>query len=209
MNYIWFFIILISVISAAYTGKIDETVNAIWIGAQKSIEISLYLAGIMAFWLGIMKIAEKSGLVDIVAKLITPFAKKLFPDVPKDNPAIGNIALNLSANAFGLSNAATPIGIKAMEDLQKINKNKKTASNAMCTLLAMNTAGFQIIPATVIAVLAACGSKNPTEIVLPTLIVTTITFIFAIIIVNVLEKITPAQLPEKINNSEKEEVQND
>ena len=209
MNYIWFFIILISVISAAYTGKIDETVNAIWIGAQKSIEISLYLAGIMAFWLGIMKIAEKSGLVDIVAKLITPFAKKLFPDVPKDKPTIENIALNLSTNAFGLSNAATPIGIKAMEDLQKINKNKKTASNAMCTLLAMNTAGFQIIPATVIAVLAACGSKNPTEIVLPTLIVTTITFIFAIIIVKVLEKITPAQLPEKINNSEKEEVQND
>lgn len=194
MNYVWFLIIFISIISAIYTGKVDDTVNAIWIGAQKSIEIALYLAGIMAFWLGIMKIAEKSGLVDFVAKLLTPLARKLFPDVPKDNPAIGDIAMNISANAFGLANAATPIGIKAMEELQKLNTEKTSASNSMCTLLAMNTAGFQIIPATVIAVLAACGSKNPTEIVLPTLVVTTIAFLSAIIAVNVLEKIMPSQI---------------
>lgn len=194
MNYVWFLIIFISIISAIYTGKVDDTVNAIWIGAQKSIEIALYLAGIMAFWLGIMKIAEKSGLVDFVAKLLTPLARKLFPDVPKDNPAIGNIAMNISANAFGLANAATPIGIKAMEELQKLNTEKTSASNSMCTLLAMNTAGFQIIPATVIAVLAACGSKNPTEIVLPTLVVTTIAFLSAIIAVKVLEKIMPSQI---------------
>lgn len=194
MNYIWFLIIFISIISAIYTGKVDDTVNAIWIGAQKSIEIALYLAGIMAFWLGIMKIAEKSGLVDFVAKLLTPLARKLFPDVPKDNPAIGDIAMNISANAFGLANAATPIGIKAMEELQKLNTEKTSASNSMCTLLAMNTAGFQIIPATVIAVLAACGSKNPTEIVLPTLVVTTIAFLSAIIAVKVLEKIMPSQI---------------
>lgn len=194
MNYVWFLIIFISIISAIYTGKVDDTVNAIWIGAQKSIEIALYLAGIMAFWLGIMKIAEKSGLVDFVAKLLTPLARKLFPDVPKDNPAIGDIAMNISANAFGLANAATPIGIKAMEELQKLNTEKTSASNSMCTLLAMNTAGFQIIPATVIAVLAACGSKNPTEIVLPTLVVTTIAFLSAIIAVKVLEKIMPSQI---------------
>lgn len=194
MNYVWFLIIFISIISAIYTGKVDDTVNAIWIGAQKSIEIALYLAGIMAFWLGIMKIAEKSGLVDFVAKLLTPLARKLFPDVPKDNPAIGDIAMNISANAFGLANAATPIGIKAMEELQKLNTEKTSASNSMCTLLAMNTAGFQIIPATVIAVFAACGSKNPTEIVLPTLVVTTIAFLSAIIAVNVLEKIMPSQI---------------
>lgn len=206
MNYVWFFIIFISIISAVYTGKVDAMVNAIWDGAQKAIEVALYLAGIMAFWLGIMKIAEKSRLVDCIAKLLTPFARKLFPDVPKDNPAIADIAMNISANAFGLANAATPIGIKAMEELQKLNKDKTSASNSMCTLLAMNTTGFQIIPATVIAILAACGSKNPTEIVLPTLIVTTITFLFAIVIVKVLEKVMP---PQVVCDEKSMEVLND
>ncbi len=193
MNYIWFFIILISILSAAYTGRINEVVNAIMKGAQTSIEIALYLAGIMAFWLGIMKIAEKSGLVAKISLLLKPVAKKLFQEVPEDNPAIGDIAMNFSANAFGLSNAATPIGIKAMKELQKLNKDKKSASNAMCTLLAMNTAGWQLVPATVIAVLVANGSKNATEIVFPTLIVTTITFVSAIVIVKVLEKFSPPQ----------------
>ena len=193
MNYIWFFIILISILSAAYTGRINEVVNAIMKGAQTSIEIALYLAGIMAFWLGIMKIAEKSGLVAKISLLLKPVAKKLFQEVPEDNPAIGDIAMNFSANAFGLSNAATPIGIKAMKELQKLNKDKKSASNAMCTLLAMNTAGWQLVPATVIAVLVANGSKNATEIVFPTLIVTTITFVSALVIVKVLEKFSPPQ----------------
>lgn len=194
MNYIWFFIILISIISAIFTGKIDAVVNSILTGAQKAVEIAIYLAGIMAFWLGIMKIAEKSGLIEIIAKAITPIAKLLFKEVQKDNPVIGDIAMNFTANAFGLSNAATPIGLKAMKELQKINIDKESASNSMCTLLAMNTAGFQLIPATVIAVLIASGSKNPTEIILPTLIVTTIAFISAIIIVKVLEKITKPQV---------------
>ena len=188
MNYIWFFIILISIISAIYTGKIDDVVNSIMTGAKKSIEVALYLAGIMAFWLGIMKIAEKSGLVSTIAKILKPIAHKLFPSIPENNPAIGDIAMNFTANAFGLGNAATPIGIKAMTELQKLNKNKEVASNDMCTLLAMNTAGWQLVPTTVIAVLVANGAKNPTEIVLPTLIVTTIAFISAIIAVKILEK---------------------
>lgn len=193
MNYIWFLIILISIVSAMYTGKIDAVVNAVLTGAQKSIEIALYLAGIMAFWLGIMKIAEKSGLVGLIAKGLTPFAKLLFPDLPKGSPAVGDIAMNFTANAFGLANAATPIGIKAMNELQKLNKDKDSASNDMCTLLAMNTAGFQLVPTTVIAILAACGSKNPTDIIFPTLIVTSIAFTFALIVVKVLEKLFPAQ----------------
>lgn len=206
MNYIWFLIILVSILSAAYTGRINDVVNAIMTGAQASVKIALYLAGIMAFWLGIMKIAEKSGLVAGISRLLTPVAKKLFPDVPKDNPAIGDIAMNFSANAFGLSNAATPMGIKAMKELQKLNKEKKSASNDMCTLLAMNTAGWQLVPATVIAVLVANGSKNATQIVFPTLIVTTITFVSAIVIVKVLEKISPAQ---KIKVKGDEEREND
>lgn len=196
MNYIWFMIILVSTVCAAFTGKIDDVVNSILKGAQKSIEIAIYLAGIMAFWLGIMKIAEKSGLVEKISDFLTPAAKFLFPDIPKDNPAIGDIAMNFTANAFGLSNAATPMGIKAMEELQKLNKDKKSASNDMCTLLAMNTAGFQIVPTTVIAVLAAFGSKNPTAIVLPTLLVTSTAFISAIIIVKVLQRLFPPQKPE-------------
>ena len=193
MNYIWFFIILISIASAAYTGKMDSLVNSIMQGAQKSVEIAIYLAGIMAFWLGIMKIAEKSGLVSKIALQLTPIAKKLFPDLPKDSPAIGDIAMNFTANAFGLANAATPIGIKAMKELQKHNIDKNSASNEMCTLLAMNTAGWQIVPTTVLAVLVASGSKNPTEIIFPTLIVTTIAFLSAIVGVKLLEKFTPAQ----------------
>ena len=122
----------------------------------------------------------------------------LFPDLKKDSPAIGDIAMNFSANAFGLSNAATPIGIKAMEELQKLNKDKNSASNDMCTLLAMNTAGFQLVPATVIAVLAACGAKNPSEIVLPTLLVTSFSFVFAIVIVKVLEKFSKPQIASSL-----------
>lgn len=202
MNYIWFLIIFVSIVCAAYTGKIDAVVNSVLTGAQKSIEIAIYLAGIMAFWLGIMKIAEKSGLVSCIADALTPIAKKLFPDIPKDNPAIGDIAMNFTANAFGLSNAATPMGIKAMNELQKLNKDKESASNDMCTLLAMNTAGFQIIPTTVIAILAAFGAKNPTQIVIPTLIVTSISFFSALIIVKILEKISPPQQkqPEEFND---------
>ena len=193
MNYIWFFIIFISIVCAAFTGRIDAVVRAVLEGAQKSVEVALYLAGIMAFWLGIMRIAEKSGVVGFIAGLLTPIARRLFPEIPESSPAIGDIAMNFTANAFGLSNAATPMGLKAMEELQKLNKEKKSASNAMCTLLAMNTAGFQIVPATAIAVLASFGAKNPTEIVLPTLIVTTFAFVSALVIVKILEKLTPPQ----------------
>ena len=147
----------------------------------------------MAFWLGVMKIAEKSELVNLISKLLAPVAKFLFPSVPKDSPVIGDIAMNFTANAIGVTNAATPIGIQALKGLQKLNKDKNSASNDMCMLVGMNTASFQLVPASVIAVLAANGAKNPTEIVFPTLIVTTISFLSAIIIAKILEKIMPAQ----------------
>lgn len=180
MNYIFYFLIVISIIAGAVNGKLSDVVNAILSGAELSVKVAFSLIGIMAFWLGMMKIAEKCGLITIIAKIIKPVTKKLFNEIPEDSPAIGDIAMSISANAFGLTNAATPIGIKAMEELQKQNKDKTTASNAMCMFLAMNTAGFQLIPATVIAVLVGIGYKNPTEIIAPTLIVTTIAFISAI-----------------------------
>ncbi len=199
MNYIWFFIILISIISAAITGRMEHLINALLSSTQKAIEVALYLAGIMAFWLGVMKIAEKSELVNLISKLLAPVAKFLFPSVPKDSPVIGDIAMNFTANAIGVTNAATPMGIQALKGLQKLNKDKSSASNDMCMLVGMNTASFQLVPASVIAVLAANGAKNPTEIVFPTLIVTTISFLSAIIIAKILEKIMPAQ---NIKNTE-------
>ena len=119
--------------------------------------------------------------------------KWLFDEIPPENPAIGNIALSFSANALGLTNAATPIGLRVMQELQEENKDKETASNAMCMFLAMNTAGFQIIPATVIAVLVAVGSKNPTEIIIHTIIVTTIAFVSAIVVAKMFQKIWKPQ----------------
>lgn len=193
MNYIFYGIIVLSIIVGAINGKLPDVVGSILTGAEKSVQIAFSLIGIMAFWLGIMKIAEKSGLVELIAKLIKPVTKRLFNEIPPEDPAIGNIAMNFSANALGLTNAATPIGIKAMQDLQKHNINKHTASNAMCMLLAMNTAGFQLIPAAVIAILVGIGYKNPTEIIAPTLLVTSFTFISAVTIAKIFQKFSPAQ----------------
>lgn len=182
MNYIFYFLIIISIIAGAINGRLSDVVNSILSGAELSVKVAFSLIGIMAFWLGMMEIAKKCGLISIFSKIIKPITKRLFNEISEDNPAIGDIAMSISANAFGLTNAATPIGIKAMEELQKENKNKDTASNAMCMFLAMNTAGFQLIPAAVIAVLISIGYKNPTEIIAPTLLVTTIAFVSAIIL---------------------------
>lgn len=202
MNFIWCFLIIISFIAGAANGKLSEVVNAILIGAENSIKVSIGICGVMVFWLGIMKIAEKSGIVDILSKILHPFAKLIFPEAASNDKAIGHIAMNFSANALGLANAATPMGLKAMDELQKINKDKSSASNSMCMLLAMNTAGFQLIPATVIAVLASTGYKNPTDIIIPTFIVTSIAFFGAIITAKLMQKIFPPQ-------SEMTEMQND
>lgn len=193
MNYIFYFLIVFSLIISAINGKIEDVVNAILSGADLSVKVAFSLIGIMTFWLGIMRIAERSGVVDYITKLLKPVAKWLFNELPPDNKAIGDIAMSFSANALGLTNAATPIGLKAMKELQEINKNKDSASNAMCMFLAMNTAGFQIIPATVIAVLVGIGYKNPTEIICPTLIVTGIAFISAIILAKIFQRFWRAQ----------------
>lgn len=193
MNYIFYFLIVISIIAGAVNGKLDAVVNSILTGAEVSVKVAFSLIGIMAFWLGMMKIAEKSGLIEFISKIIRPVTKYLFKEIPEDSPAMGDIAMSFSANAFGLTNAATPIGIKAMEELQKHNVDKSSASNAMCMFLAMNTAGFQLIPATVIAVLVGIGYKNPTSIIAPTLLVTSVTFVSAIILAKIFEHFWPEQ----------------
>lgn len=189
MNYIFVFLILISIITAIYTGKIEEVTNELLNATQRAVQVSIGLIGIMAFWLGIAKIAQKSGLINLISKLISPILKLIFNELPKNSPAFSNIALNITANALGLSNAATPFGIKAMKDIKKEENKNDIATNSMCIFLAMNTAGFQIVPATVLAILIAAGAKNPTEIILPTFIVTLSSFIFAIVIAKILAKI--------------------
>ena len=188
MNYIFYFLIVISIVAGAINGRLSDVVNAILTGAELSVKVAFSLIGIMAFWLGIMKIAEKSGLVSFIAKLLKPITKRLFNELPEDSPAIGDVAMSFSANALGLANAATPIGIKAMTEMQKQNIDPQSASNSMCVFLAMSTAGFQLIPATVIAILIGIGYKNPTEIIAPTLLVTTIAFVSAIIIAKIFQR---------------------
>lgn len=197
MNYIFYALIVLSIVIGAINGKLPDVVNSILTGAEKSVQIAISLIGIMAFWLGIMKIAEKSGLVELIAKLIKPVTRRLFDEIPPEDPAIGNVAMNFSANALGLTNAATPIGIKAMQDLQVHNKNKKTASNAMCMFLAINTASFQLVPAAVIAILVGVGYKNATEIIAPTFLVTSFTFVSAIILAKIFQRLSPPQEVEK------------
>lgn len=189
MNYIFIFLILISFIAATINGRMDIAVSEMLKATQKAVEIAIGLIGIMSFWLGIVSIAQKSGLMDKISKLLKKPILFIFPEL-KDNPqAQSNIALNISANALGLANAATPFGIKAMEEMQKENKRKRIATNSMCTFLAINTAGFQIIPATVLAIVTVGGMDNPTQIILPTLIVTSIAFISAIIFSKILERV--------------------
>ena len=199
MNYIFYFLIVISIIIGAINGKLSDVVNSILTGAELSVKVAFSLIGIMAFWLGMMKIADKCGLIKFIAKVIKPITKKLFNEIPEDSPAIGDIAMTFTANAFGLANAATPIGIKAMEELQKHNTDKTSASNAMCMFLAMSTAGFQLIPATIIAILIGIGYKNPTEIIAPTLLVTSIAFICARILAKIFQKLW---MPQKENSKE-------
>ena len=188
MNYIFFLLISISIVAGACNGTLNNVVTAMLEGCNLAVKIAFSLIGIMAFWLGIMRIAEKSGLIKILSKLIYPITKTLFKDLKEDSPALGDITMSLSANALGLTNAATPIGLKVMKELQDENPNKEEATDSMCMFLGMNTAGFQIIPATVIAVLVGVGATNPSEIILPTLIVTTLSFVAAIIVAIILRK---------------------
>jgi spore maturation protein A len=153
--------------------------------SKTSVEIALGLIGIMALWLGTMKIAEDSGLIQIIAKTLRPITIRLFPDVPSDHPAIGSIVLNMAANMLGLGNAATPLGLKAMKELQEINEHKDTATDAMCTFLAINTSSVQIIlPATVVGLMGAAAN----QIFITTIIATSLSTVAAIISVKVLAK---------------------
>ncbi|MHA7962946.1 nucleoside recognition domain-containing protein [Paenibacillus sp. CAU 1782] len=165
VNWIWLFFIVASVVVAAFTGKMDDVTAAAFDGAKSGVTVSFGLISIMVFWQGMMSIAEQAGLLKKLAAMLGPAVRWLFPDVPKDHPAMGYIMSNLSANLFGLGNAATPMGIKAMQELQKLNPHKETATAAMCTLLALNTSSITLVPTTLIAIRMNYNSANPAEII--------------------------------------------
>jgi spore maturation protein A len=174
VNWIWLFFIVAGFAVAAAQGKADVMTQAVFDGAKSGVTICFGLISILVFWMGMMRIAEQSGLLNKLAVLLRPVVRLLFPDIPKNHPAIGYIMSNMSANILGLGNAATPMGIKAMQELQKLNPDKETASPAMCTLLALNTASITLIPTTLIAIRMNYQSQNPAEIVGTTLIATAI-----------------------------------
>lgn len=167
MNYIWAGMLLVSLIVAAFTGRLDITMQEGMRAATDAITTVIGFAGVMCLWTGLMKIAEEGGMIRLICKWAKPIARRLFPDIEPESPAMGAIMLNLTANLLGMGNAATPLGIKAMGELDKLNAHSATASNAMCMFVVLNTASIQLIPTTIIAIRSAAGSIAPFEIMLP------------------------------------------
>lgn len=163
--------------------------NDLFDAAKIAFEIALYLTGALCFWLGVMKIGENAGAIQKLTKIISPFFTKIFPEVPKDHPAMGSMVMNISANMLGLDNAATPLGLKAMNDLQEINPSKDTASNAQIMFMVLNASGLTIIPVSILALRAANGAENPTDVFLPILIATYFSTLSALIYVSIRQKI--------------------
>ncbi len=164
IGYLWAALILISILTAALRGEMAVITPGIFSAAERGVRVAFGLIGTMTFWLGMMKLIESSGIMDLLNRLLRPLARLLFPRLPAGHPAMGAILMNLSANVLGLGNAATPFGIKAMEEMQKINASGDSASDEMCTFLAVNTSSITIIPATVMALRAAAGAANPADI---------------------------------------------
>ncbi len=197
LNYIWLGLMAIAIIVGAVNGRLPEVTKAAFDYAKTAVDIAIGLIGIMALWLGIMKIAEEAGFVTLIAKIIKPISKRLFPDLPSEHPAIGAMVLNIAANWLGLSNAATPLGLKAMEELQKLNPHKDTATNSMATFLALNTGSITLIPATIIGVRVTLGSANPTEIIGTTIFASVCATIFAVTGTRLLQKLPVFKIKEK------------
>jgi len=182
VNVIWASLFFIGFVFAAINGKMSEVNEAIFSGAKEAVVICIGLISVLTFWLGMMKIAELAGILKKMGQWLHPIVSKLFPDIPRGHPALGYIISNMSANMFGLGNAATPMGIKAMHELKKLNNDKDEASRSMVTLLAINTASLTLIPTTVIALRIEYDSIAPAEIVVTTIIATACSTIGAILI---------------------------
>ena len=202
LNYIWvaFFVVafLVALWKCLVMGNTDiftELVNSTFDSSKTAFEISLGLTGILSLWLGIMKIGEQSGMINALSRWLSPVFCRLFPEIPKGHPAMGSIFMNLSANMLGLDNAATPMGLKAMKELQELNPKKDTATNLMVMFLVLNTSGLILIPVSIMMYRSQLGAAQPTDIFIPTLITTAISTVVGVIAVSVAQRINLLNRP--------------
>lgn len=196
LNYIWFGLMAVALVVAAFNGTAEAVTKGAVDSAKTGVEIAIGLVGVMTLWLGMMRIAEAAGLVALLGRLLRPVLRWLFPEVPAEHPANGAVVMSIAANMLGLNNAATPLGIKAMEELQSLNPEKETASNPQVTFMALNTSGVQLIPATMIGVLAAAGSLAPTAIISTSLVATFIGTVAAVLAAKFLQRFYPQPQPQ-------------
>lgn len=202
LNWIWAGLVVIALVVGAVNGRLDAVTKAAFDGAKTAVEIAIGLVGVLALWLGVMKIAERARLVELLARGIRPLARRLFPDVPADHPALGAMVMNLSASWLGLGNAATPLGLKAMAELDTLNPHKGTASDAMVMFLALNTSCITLVPATIIGVRVALGSANPTAVVGPTILASAIATVVAATVARLLSRLPAFRLPPRPESGE-------
>lgn len=196
LNYIWiafiiiaFFVALIQLIFFGNTAIFNEILQSIFGSAKSGFEISLGLTGILTFWMGILKVAEHGGALKVLSRMVAPFFTRIYPEIPKDHPALSSIFLNMSANMLGLDNAATPMGLQAMKEMQELNPKKDTASNPMIMFLVLNTAGIVLVPMTVMMYRTQLGAVNPADVFLPIIVATLCAFITGLITVSIIQKI--------------------
>lgn len=187
INYIWFFIIVIGIIFGVVTGRGTEVSGAVINSTASTVELLVSLVGILSLWCGIMRIAQKSGLTDKLSKLLRPILRIVFKDTSKNTDVMGPMVMNITSNMMGLSNAATPFGVKTMEELEKLNSNKGTATNDMARFLVLNAACIQFIPTSVLSIRAACGSQNPGIIIIPAIVTTGVAGIMGMVYCSILE----------------------
>ena len=210
LNHIWAVLLFIGILVAGLTGHVSgegSVIDAAAKAAEKAVMgIALPLAGMMMFWLGVLRLMEKAGVLDAVVRFLAPLLRRLFPDVPRDHPAMGAMVMNLSANMLGLSNNATPLGLKAMGHLQELNPNKQSASNAMITFLALNTGAFTLIPVTAMNFLNAAGISNSFRVIVPTILATACASVCAVLAAKAYQGFSP-QLPDEIEQPTEKAVE--
>ncbi len=202
MNRIWFYMVALAVVSAAFNDQMAAVTKASFESAKTAVNLALGLIGAMALWLGLMKVAEEAGLLQIIARRVRVILTRLFPRVPADHPAMSAMVMNLSANALGLGNAATPLGIKAMMELQRLNPHPERATDAMCLFLAINTSNVTLLPLGVIAVRAAAGCSEPASIIFPTLFATSCSTLTAVVAAKLLARFYGPEPPPKLEDYE-------
>ena len=207
LNVIWLFLIVSATVVAAYKGKMAALTEASFTAAESAVTLAIGLIGAMALWLGIMKVAESAGMMRFIARLIRPVMSRLFPEIAPNHPAMSAMVMNMAANALGLGNAATPMGLKAMAELNKLNPSPGTATPAMCLFLAINTSSVTLLPLGVITVRASAGATNPAAILLPSIIATIISTAVAIVASKVLARrslLTPVESPLEVTEAQGE-----